>query len=194
MQTFTQRRDAVRKLDERGAIAPFMMGAERLVNDFPKRALAWLELGIAYSYVARYADAARAFDKSIRLCKPKYLDHPFAWKGQMFRYQGKLGLAEKYYRRAIDVSPKNPDWWAFLGAVLASQGRLEEAKDAWRRQIKIGTGATDEGHCNLGLIYRSEKKFKLALRHAEKALQIDPDYSVARALREDLLEAIGGVS
>ncbi len=101
-------------------------------------------------------------------------------------------MAEQWYRKAIEVQPRNANWWAFLGSVLARQGRLAEAKEVWRKQIKLGSGAIDEGHLNLGLIYRSEQKYKIALRHAEKAIALDPDYEEAKILRADLIVAMKG--
>lgn len=187
---FKARRAAVRKLDGKGAVAEYIDAAQRLVDDFPRRSAAWMELGIALTYVARYDEALRALNKSIRLMKPKYHALPYALKGNMYKAKGNYRLAEQWYRKAIDVDPRNADWWAFLGSVLARQGRLAEAKEVWQQQIKLGTGATDEGHLNLGYIYRSERKYKIALRHAEKALAIDPKYKKAKSLRADLMNAM----
>ena len=187
---FKLRHDAVRDLDDNGAVAGFLNEAQRLVDNFPKRSLAWVELGIALTYVARYDEALRALNKSVRLMKPKYRAVPYAFKGEMYKAKGNYRLAEQWYRRAIDLQPRNADWWAFLGSALARQGRLAEAKKVWRRQIALGTGATDEGHLNLGYIYRSEQKYKIALRHAKKALEIDPKYSAAKRLQKDLIDAL----
>jgi tetratricopeptide (TPR) repeat protein len=189
---FMARRAAVRKLDNKGAVAEYLDAAQRLVIEFPKRSAAWMDLGIALTYVARYDEALQALNRSIRLMKPKYHAYPYALKGDLYNAKGKYRLAEQWYRKAIDVEPRNADWWAFLGSVLARQGRLAEAKTVWQRHIKLGTGATDEGHLNLGFIYRSEQKYKIALRHAEKALAIDSKYTEAKLLRKDLIAAMNG--
>lgn len=187
---FKKRRAAVRNLDDKGSVAGYLDAAQRLVEDFPKRSLSWIELGIALTYVARYGEGLKALNKSIRIMKPKYRAIPYALKGDLFKAKGNYRSAEQWYRRAIEVQPRNADWWAFLGSVLARQGRLPEAKEAWREQIRLGSGATDEGHLNLGFIYRSEQKYKIALRHAEKAIAIDPNYKEAKLLRADLIHAI----
>jgi tetratricopeptide (TPR) repeat protein len=187
---FKDRRVAVRKLDREGSIAGYLDAAQQLAEDFPKRSLSWLELGMALTQVARYDEGLKALNRSIRLMKPKYRAIPYAQKGNLFKAKGKYRSAEQWYRRAIEIEPRNADWWAFLGSVLARQGRLNEAKEVWRKQIKLGSGATDEGHLNLGLIYRSEQKYKIALRHAEKAIAIDPNYTEAKSLKSDLISAI----
>ena len=187
---FKQRRSEVRQLDTDGKVAPFLAAAQALVEDFPDQSAAWLDLGIALTDVARYDEALRALNKSIRLMKPKYRQIPYACKGHLFRAKGNYRSAKRWYRRAIESDPRNADWWAFLGSLLAKQGRLSEAKDVWQRQIKLDTGATDEGHLNLGLIYRAEQKYELALHHAKEAIALDPGYKEALRLQSDLLEVM----
>ena len=113
----------------------------------------------------------------------------------MYEQQGNLKLATKWFRKSINLDPKNPDTRAFLASTLARMGLYKEAKAEWRNMIRMSAGVTEpvaeEGHYNLGLIYRAEKRYKLALRHAEKALEIDPEYKVAKTLRNDLIEALG---
>ena len=182
---------AVRKHDDRGAVAAYVEASERLVAMYPDRATAWLELGRAFAAVARYVDARKALDKSISLCAREYLRFPYLEKGFMYRSQGKPKLAERWFRKCIELDSKDADAWAFLGSCLARQGRLKEAKAAWRRQIRLGTGATDEGYLNLGLILRAERRYKEALRHADKALELDARYKEAQELRNDLLQVLG---
>jgi tetratricopeptide (TPR) repeat protein len=122
--------------------------------------------------------------------KPKYRAFPYGLKGDLFQAKGNYRSAEQWYRKAIEVEPRDADRWAFLGHVLAIQGRLSEAKEVWRKQIKLGSGATDEGYLHLGFIYRSEQKYKIALRQAEKAIAIDPNYKEAKLLRADLIQAM----
>jgi tetratricopeptide (TPR) repeat protein len=109
----------------------------------------------------------------------------------MYQRQGKLKQAEDWFRRCIELDSKDPEAWAFLGSNLARQGRLKDAKAAWRRQIRLGTGASDEGHLNLGLILRAEGRYKDALVHAEKAIELDPRFRAAQNLKKDLLRVVG---
>jgi len=187
---FKKRRAAVRELDLKGAVAGYLDEAQRLVEDFPMHGASWMELGVALRNVGRYDEALKALNKCARLRKPKYLPLTYALKGQLFQSKGNYRLAEQWYRRAIEIEPGGADWWALLGVVVRMQGRSSEAKKIWRKQIKLDTGATDEGHYFLGLLYRAEQKYSLALRHAEKALALDPKYLEAKALRDDVLDAM----
>jgi tetratricopeptide (TPR) repeat protein len=187
---FEKRRAAVRKLDIKGAIAGFLDEAQRLVEDFPMHGASWMELGVALGHVARYDEALKALNKCGRLRKPKYLPLTYALKGNLFKAKGNYRLAEQWYRRAIELQPRDGNYWALLGEVLVNQGRLSEAKEVWRKQIELGSGATEEGHLHLGYIYRAEQKYEIAIRHAEKAIAIDPNYKEAKLLRTDLIRAI----
>ena len=126
-----------------------------------------------FTEIARYKDARIAIDKSAHLCKPKGRYFPYCWKGLLYKEQGNLRMAEHWLGRSLKENPKYADTWGFLGAVLAKQGKFKEAKAAWRKLIRLGTGATDEGHLNLGLILRAEKRYKEALKHAEIAISLD---------------------
>ena len=188
--TFKRRLKSLQRLDERNAVAPYVEEAERLVQDYPVNARAWLECGVAFTEIARYKDARTAIDKSARLCKPEGRYFPYFWKGHLYEKQGKLRMAEDWFRRSLKENPKYADTWGFLGGVLVKQGKFKDAKAAWRELIRLGTGATEEGHLNLGLILRAEKRYKDALKHAEIAISLDPKYKEAKRLRKDLLEAL----
>ncbi len=188
--TFKRRLRSLQRLDKRNSIASYVEEAERLARDYPEYARAWLECGVAFTEIARYKDARTAFDKSARLCKPEMRYLPYCWKGLLFKEQGKLHMAENCFRHSLKKNPKYADTWGFLGAVLAKQGKFKEAKAAWRKLIRLGTGATEEGHLNLGLIFRAEKRYKEALKHAEIAISLDRNYKDAKRLRKDLLEVL----
>lgn len=183
-------RELIRYHDRRGEPASARAVAEKLVAAFPKSSLAHLDLGIALIDLAQYEAASEAIRKCERTCPPELLHHPQVWKGHLYEAQWQLRRAEKCYRKVIERNPKYAEGWAYLGSNLAKQARFKEAKAVWRKHIRLGTGATEEGHLNLGLILRSEKRFKHALTQADKALQIDPGYVRAKQLRSDLLSAM----
>ena len=69
-------------------------------------------------------------------------------------------------------------------------GRFDEAKKCHKEAVRLKTDTWDEAHHNLGLIYRAEGKYKTALKHFDKAIEIDPNYSSAIEERSDVLNAI----
>jgi tetratricopeptide (TPR) repeat protein len=80
----------------------------------------------------------------------------------------------------------------FLGATLAKQGRFAEAKRHHQRAITLATdrdGRPDEAHYNLGLILRAQRRYDEAAGHLTKALELDPQYKIAREALDDVRRA-----
>ena len=47
------------------------------------------------------------------------------------------------YQKTIDIDPSYIDAYVNLGALLAQQGRFEEAREIWRRGLKINHDELD---------------------------------------------------
>jgi tetratricopeptide (TPR) repeat protein len=77
--------------------------------------------------------------------------------------------------------------WFFLGANLGKQGKYLEAKQFYQRAIELATSEPDEAYYNLGLILSVEYEYKGALECFQKAIKIDPEYTLAIRAREDIL-------
>jgi tetratricopeptide (TPR) repeat protein len=77
----------------------------------------------------------------------------------------------------------------FLGGVLARQGQFAEAKQCHSRAIRLATSLADEAYYNLGLIFRAERKYNDALKCFERAVKLDPSYTMAEAAWKDVVEA-----
>ena len=82
--------------------------------------------GIVLDRLARGADAAKAFSRSLELNRNNY----FCWTnlGSVLEKNGTPDLAEQAYREAAMLNPQCMDAYYLLASLLASQGRFEEAK------------------------------------------------------------------
>jgi tetratricopeptide (TPR) repeat protein len=81
----------------------------------------------------------------------------------------------------------------FLGGVLATQGRLAEARRYHRQATRAPEDdrlARDEAYYNLGLLFRAERRYREALAHFDRAIALDPKYTVAMSARADLESAL----
>ncbi|RWB42930.1 YaiO family outer membrane beta-barrel protein [Mesorhizobium sp.] len=63
--------------------------------------------------------------------------------GRRLRTEGKLPEAEKVYRRALKLSPKNTDVLVALGLVVGSSQRFDEADPLFDRALAIKPGLLD---------------------------------------------------
>ncbi|MHC4982416.1 MAG: tetratricopeptide repeat protein, partial [Planctomycetota bacterium] len=112
--------------------------------------------------------------------------------GHYFEEAGDLAGAEKAYRKAVELGPKNPFGHNNLGYILLCQGRLEQAEahllEALKYRPKFAIAQT-----NLGLVLQKEGRIAEAIRHFQKALEIDSSSAAARNYLGRCLLARGDV-
>ena len=103
-------------------------------------------LGIAYGDAGRYADAIGAFNRVLALDPTNGLAYQNL--ASMVLRQGlastvpsqraaKVGEAEAYARKAIDVDPALADAYTTLGVALSTAGRRDEAIASWKHAVEL---------------------------------------------------------
>jgi tetratricopeptide (TPR) repeat protein len=86
---------------------------------------------------------------------------------------GDLGIAKKYYQRAIKKNPKYADAMNNLGTVYYARKRYSRALKEYARAILLSpTNATM--YSNLGTAYFARKKYDKAIEAYQTALRLDP--------------------
>lgn len=98
----------------------------------PNYAEAYTNLGVTLAQEAKWADAIAAYRKAISL--PIYPSPEVAYANMGWAYLNleKPREAEEAYRTAVQLQPRFPQAYYFLGVVLEKQGRKEEALAAFR--------------------------------------------------------------
>ncbi len=175
---------------EKQNVATTIEKAKKYIELYPKDGAAWIIIGDLYTDIARYDDALVALRKAKRFVPKERLDLVFSHIGQLYREKGSYKVAEKWFHKAVEHNPKNTRNYIFLGGLLAQMGRFDEAKLFHNKAANLKNDTWDEAHFNLGLIYRSEGNYEAALKHFDKAIEIDPDYVDAIEERNDVLNAI----
>lgn len=135
-----------------------------------------------------YDDARRSLRCANRLAPKSVFPELWLQWGHFYNQKGESARATAWYKKAVNARPKTT-WLIFLGASLAKEGKLMEAKRAHRRAIKRGGPRRDEAHYNLGLIHRAEGNYADALAEFDKAIALDPKYRLAKEARADVLAA-----
>jgi tetratricopeptide (TPR) repeat protein len=164
--------------------------AREYLRKHPRRGSAWVILGERLADVARYDEAHRALRKAMTHIPDTWRHVAFIGIAHLYREKGNHRVAERWYRRALAAKPRDAGYHIFLGACLAKQGKLTEAKRHHRRAIALGTGCTDEAHLNLALILRAEGKYRDALAHLDRAIALDPKYAPAKEARRDVVRVL----
>jgi Flp pilus assembly protein TadD len=90
-------------------------------------------LGVTLAQQGRWDDAVATYRKAISLPIYPTPEVAYANLGWAYLNLGKPREAEESYRAAIQLQPKFPEAYYFLGVVLDRQGRKDEARVAFRR-------------------------------------------------------------
>ena len=104
--------------------------------------------------------------------------------------QGNLKRAQQWIEEAIEQAEGEGSYWVTYGEILAKRGKLKQARNAHLAAVEAATSDVDEAYFNLALLLRGERRYEEALTEVNKALKIDPDYSEAHLLRQDLEEVL----
>lgn len=130
-------------------------------------------------------------DLAVSLYKKSLALHPTAeahtFLGWTYRFQGKLEDAIEECKKAIATDPTFGNPYNDIGAYLIELGRPEEAVP-WLEQA-IQSKRYEAYHYpwyNLGRVYLAMEIYSKARECFRKALEIEPEYTLARDALEKL--------
>jgi predicted Zn-dependent protease len=78
-----------------------------------------------------------------------------------------------HYRALLQQQPKNIEAWNYLGAILASLERVEDASEAFRHVFELDPN-NGFAHLHLANLLAGERRFDEAFRHADVAVRALP--------------------
>ncbi len=129
------------------------------------------QMGDLYMVRKQYREAAGMFkklaDQDPR--NPVYLNK----LGIALHQQAALGLALKYYERAVKVDPRYADAENNVGTIWYQRKKFEKAIKAYRKAIAIRDDMAVL-YSNLGYAYFGDKKYEEAISAFRQALALDP--------------------
>ncbi len=86
----------------------------------------------------------------------------------------KDSLAAQQYARAVDLRPKNPDFWFYLGESLRKMRRTDSAITCFREAIRLDpTQSIYVGQ--LGFAFVQAKEYGRAVEAYTRAIELEPD-------------------
>jgi tetratricopeptide (TPR) repeat protein len=99
-------------------------------------------------------------------------------RGISFHQTGQLDEAIQWYRKVLDIQPKNIAAFCNIGVVLQSQGKLSEAIVSYKKAISIKPDYAS-AYSNLGYALQEQGELEEAVSSYKKAISINPDYADA---------------
>jgi tetratricopeptide (TPR) repeat protein len=158
--------------DHSAAFLAFLQSVEPKFKALPEFQFA---LGLAYYKTARYTDAASTLETLLQ-SNPRRQDQIYFWLGNSDLALGKEEAAEKSYRKAIEINPKQPLYYENFATLLRRQGpeKLDEAIGQLKRAYQFDPNNPFVG-LQLALCYESKGNLPDAAALLEKAVQKQPD-------------------
>ena len=163
---------------------------------FPESAWGWLISVPTLIDLGLYKDAQRALRKASKAIVSESDSQNEAvcsyWSSVLYKEQGKLKRAQRCIEEAIEVAPEEGAYWVSYGEILLKRGKPRKAGAAYLAAVEINGSDIDEAFLNLALLLRSQRRYDDALKMVQRALEVDPDYMEAHALRQDLESVLSG--
>ena len=143
-------------------------------------ARAWELLQDAYQ-----AQMEGDFERAVELYESSIAMHPTAeahtFLGWTYHFQGKIEQAIAQCKKAIEIDPEFGNPYNDIGAYLIELDRPDEAIPWLERAIEARRYEPRHfPHYNLGRAYRAKEMYGRAKDYFEKALYLEPRYSLAR--------------
>lgn len=193
-------RSRILGLMEQRAVSPLLEATLEYLRDYPDSGWGWLISAPTLIDLGRYDDAQAALANARQLSPAAARPGISYWRCILHKERGDLKKARQHIEKAIKLDPANGAFWVTLGDVLARRGDLKAAVKALKQAIQLGESASadatqsdlEEAFFSLALVRRSQRRYRDALAQVEQALEIDPDYAEAHALKNDLEAVLQG--
>lgn len=172
--------------DKKGLTALVIELCEDRLHHFPEDQYALLWYAIAKTQLSQYAQAEKAIRRAIAIGRESRRFSALAFRemGRLCHAKGELGEATRWYRRALRADPKS-DSYVHLGCEAFRKGQLKQAARYYQKAIAHPASCVDEAYFNLGGIRLAERRYPEAIACYRKAIEIDPDYAIARKCLKD---------
>lgn len=145
-----------------------------------------LELATHELTFCRYEEAKVAIDRAERVCPPKALRWVSVRRGDLSKGLGDFEAAIRHYLEAHELAPEEATYLIYAGSAAFKSGDTGRAIELATRATQCVKGCIDEAYFNLGGYLLALRRFVEARDCYVRALEIDPDYGIARTRLEDV--------
>jgi tetratricopeptide (TPR) repeat protein len=144
------------------------------IDQNPYSVIAWYNLGMAYSKLTMWVEAAEAFDFAL-VINPKYAEAHFN-QGNAFMNDEIYESAQKCYKKAIDCGLSTADMYCHLGASFEDNEQYLEAITHYKKAIEIDEN-WHEGYFGIASSLSEMERYIEAIHFSKKAIKLSPKNS-----------------
>jgi tetratricopeptide (TPR) repeat protein len=170
--------------DDKWGYARFL--CERYLADHPEHGPTLIRYANCLITLAQYSKAEAVLDRAQGVVPPEMEKLVLAQRGHLLKAKGDFITAEKCYLRAHVLDPDDATYLIFAGSAAYDRGDIALAEIHAGSAIKCREGAIDEAYFNLGGCLLSSQHYLEAAECYRKALEIDPDYEIAKERLADV--------
>ena len=169
------------KIHQQGLHSKAEQAYQRELNDPTappqRKAFAWCYLGILYYDLGKYSQSLTAYNTAIQM-HPQF---PVALSNRANTLSAlkRIDEAISSCEAAIKLKPEYSTAWTNLGTIRTNSGQLDAAIECFEKSLSSLPNDNEPAHRNLGAALTYQGCFQDALRHTERAIQINPDCAEA---------------
>ncbi len=178
--------EALQLVDENGQIGYTRYLCERYLQDHPDHLPTLIRYACSLVSLAQYSVAQSALDHAQAIAPKKRLHLVLAQRGHLLEAQGDFSGAEEMFMHAHKLDPGDATYLIYAGSVAFRRGDVERAQNLARQASECPEGCIDEAFFNLGGYFLSARRYREAADCYRKALEIDPDYELAKERLSDV--------
>ena len=168
-------------LRRQGKLPEALAAHQKALQLNPNDAEAYVGIGNVLNAQGKQEEALASHKKAIQL-NPN-LATAYNGLGIALYDQKKLDEAVAAFQKAIELDPKDATAYYNLGFALYYENKLDEAISNYKTALSLPedtsvtpTTAHTLANNALGLVFQQQEKFEEAIKHFDKAEELDPDY------------------
>lgn len=178
--------DELREADEAGQTAYTRDLCETVLGKWPDHSPTLIRYARALIELAMYDEAASVLDRAEAVVPEEKKHLVFAQRGHRLEHMGDFSGAEEQHLEAHARDPDDATYLIYAGSVAFRRGDIHRAEQLMRQALECSEGCLDEAHFNLGGHLLAQRRYTEARDCYLRALEIDPNYSIAKKRLADV--------
>ena len=170
-----------KKHDAKASVDEF----KRAVKLDPWYGQAYMLLGLAQMQLGQWSDAQWAFEEAAKV-EPGNAK-AYLGAGSALNEQKNYAIAQKALERSLELRSDSAEAHYELARSLWGQGKWQAAEPHARQAINLNKDYAGP-HVLMGNIYLQEENPEAALKEFEECLRLDPESSMAPAVRDKIAQ------